>query len=280
MALPYLEAQAKNGAGTPYVVHLLLDEAVPLDRDALVKGLEARLGRVEPAENASATLHFSLPEYVARIGEARMPFQLAVLALDGISVDELGAALRQSWTWSGASEIAARCRASLTLADFFGAGLDRRIRLALFHGAMSTLLELLPIRAIQWMPSQQVISPGAYVEQLQRGEGLRGSAINVRKFRINTAEGPVHLIDTMGLHAFGLPDLQCRYVDEDTARMRALLLDRAAALFDEGESFIARGAVTGLGEGDEWPFVPATSSAEPKRPVLDLSPSSPRTSAG
>lgn len=236
MALPYLDAQAQNGADTPYMAHLLLDEAVPVDRAAVVAALESRLGTVVPVDESQA-LHFALPDYPARVGEGTSPVQLAVLALEGIGVDELGAALRQSWSWKDAGQVAAHCRASLTLTDFFGAGLDRRIRLALFHGAMTALLDVLPVRAVQWLPSQQVIAPDEYRERLRAGEGLRGSALNVRRFKLPSGEGYVQLLDTVGLRAFGLPDLQCTVEDGDRERAEDYLYAQAARMFAEGEKW-------------------------------------------
>lgn len=263
MAQPYLEAQARNGAATPYLVHFLLDQAVPVDRAALIDALRARLGRVEPVDGSGEALHFSLPEYVAQIGEIAVPVQLAVLALEGISVDELAASLRQSWTWPDAGEVASRCRASLSLADFYGSGLHRRIRLALFHGAASALLELLPVRAIQWMPSQQVIAPGAYLEQLRTGEGLRGSAINVRRFRLG--QGSLEqVLDTVGLGAFGLPDLEVRLQGGDVPATREWLFAQATELFETG-------ALSGASEE-------RASTAPPTRTVLGME--APRPGSG
>lgn len=270
MALPYFRTQASSGAQTPYIVHLLLDEAVPVDREALVQGWRARLGKVEPAEPTSGALHFALPDYPS---EGGVPLQLAVMALEGIGVDELAACLRQSWTWKDAAPIAAACRASLTLADFHGAGVDRRIRLAVFHGAVATLLQTLPVRAVQWLPSQQVLEPSAYLARLAEGEGLRGSAVNVRRFRVQGEDGaPVQVMDTMGLGAFGLPDLQVRFSGLDPDAVSAWLQDQAVRLFEEGERFVFQdGLPAAEGEG-LWRFRPGDSIAEPERRVLDVTP--------
>ncbi len=269
MSLPYFRTQAESGAQTPYIVHLLLDAAVPVEREALLEGWRTRLGRVEPVdEGESGALHVALPEYLSGGG---VPLQLAVMALEGIGVEELAACLRQSWTWDGAAPVAAQCRASLTLSDFHGGGVDRRIRLAVFHGAVATMLGLLPVRAVQWLPSQQVLEPGAYLQRLAEGEGLRGSALNVRRFRMKAEDGePVQVMDTLGLGAFGLPDLQVRFRGIDTARATDWLYGQAARLFDEGERFVfAQGVPAAEGSGI-WRFHPEDSAAAPERRVLEV----------
>ncbi len=280
MQLPYLSTQARSGAQTPYVVHLLLDQAVPVDKDALLEGWRQRLGRVEPAEAQSESLHFALPDFASRVGEQQVPLQLAVMALEGIGVEELAACLRQSWTWPDAGEVAAHCRASLTLSDFYGAGVDRRIRLAVFHGALSTLLEVLPVRAVQWLPSQQVVEPSSYRSSLAAGEGLRGSAVNVRRFRTQGDDGSiVQVMDTMGMHAFGLPDLQARFSGLDVAAVEQWLYGQAGRLFDEGERFVFQQGVPGPEGGEPWRFRPADASAPPERKVLDFIRGDPGVSA-
>lgn len=269
MSLPYFRTQAESGAQTPYLVHLLLDTAVPVGREALLEGWRQRLGRVEPVDEGQAdALHVALPDYLSTGG---VPLQLAVMALDGIGVQELAACLRQSWTWSDAAPVSAACRASLTLSDFNAAGVDRRIRLALFHGAVAAMLQTLPVRAIQWLPSQQVLEPRAYLERLAAGEGLRGSALNVRRFRMQAEDGErVQVLDTIGLGAFGLPDLQVRFRDVDTDRAVDWLYGQAARLFDEGERFVfAQGVPAAEGSGT-WRFHPEDSAAEPKRRVLEV----------
>jgi hypothetical protein len=263
MRLPYFQTQATSGAQTPYLVHLLLDKAVPVDREALIDGWRRRLGVVEPVESGSVALHFALPEYPSAQEGTTVPLQLAVMALEGIGVEELAACLRQSWTWPDAGEVAAHCRASLTLSDFYGGGVDRRIRLAVFHGALAALLEVLPVRALQWLPSQQVIEPAAYLAGLAGGEGLRGSAVNVRRFRRQDARGQtVQVMDTMGLGAFGLPDLQCRFTDLDRDQVVSWLFLQAGRLFDEGERSVQHDAV------------PAEAAAPPERWVLEVDPGS------
>lgn len=272
MATAYLETQAKSGEQTPYLAHVLMDGAVTLDRERLVSALNARLGRVKVTDLESGGLLFTLPEFSGRVDDTQVSVQLGVLALEGIPIDDLAAALRQSWSWPDAGEVAAHCRAHLTVSDFFGAAVDRRIRLALFHGAMSCLLEQLPVRAIQWAPSQQVISPDAYLERLATGEGLRGSALNVRRFKLSP-EGdgaPLQLLDTMGLSAFGLPDLQVRFTGRGTAEVEQWLHAEAARLFDEGDRFVARGTAAPL-PGEAAGFLDDTRSiAPPDRRVLEI----------
>ena len=276
MHLPYLSTQARSGAQTPYVVHVLLDQAAPVDKAALVEGWRQRLGQVEPVESQGEALHFALPDFSSRVGDQKVPLQLAVMALEGIGVDELAASLRQSWTWPDAGEVAAHCRASLTLSDFYGAGIDRRIRLAVFHGALSSLLESLPVRAVQWLPSQQVVEPGAYLARLAAGDGLRGSALNVRRFRTQTGDGQaLQVMDTMGLHAFGLPDLQVRFSGLDSARVEDWLYSHAGRLFEEGERFVFQEGLVGPDNVEVWRFRPADASAPPERRVLDLGPGDP-----
>lgn len=270
MQSTYLDAQVQNGAATPYLVHLLMDQAIPPDRDSLMRRLTARLGTVTPVAAEDSTLHFALPDYPSKLEGVQVPLQVAVLALEGVSVDELALCLRQSWTWPDAGEVAAHCRASLTLSDFYGAGVDRRVRLALFHGALSALLEEVPVRAVQWLPSQQVVAPGAYLEQLAQGEGLRGSAVNVRRYRLHSTEGIIHVVDTMGLAAFGLPDLQLSFTRLEPARVADWLYAQATLLFEEGEAFASRPALASIHGDEDWRMTEALSTASPTRRVLDI----------
>ena len=73
--------------------------------------------------------------------------------------------------------------------------------------------------AISWPQSQRVGDP----EQFAAGD-LDG-LINVRYFSISNDPGAV-VMDTLGLHVFGLPDVQCHFQDRARRDRRDALLHR------------------------------------------------------
>ena len=58
------------------------------------------------------------------------------------------------------------------------------------------------------------------------------------------------VLDTLGMHVFGLPDLQCHFRDRDPGEIAGLLYATALYVFDSGD-VIAHGNTISGPQGDE-----------------------------
>jgi hypothetical protein len=132
----------------------------------------------------------------------------------------------------------------------------------------------MPPAAIHWKPAGKLVDPAAFL----RADGssncseLPAAALNVRVFRIKRgAEGDV-LMDTMGLAALGLPDLQVLYRGLEPNRVASHLYACALHVLRHGDCLEDGETIEGPSRGQEWTCRHAGALAEPPRPVVDFDP--------
>lgn len=191
----------------------------------------------------------------------------------------LSAALAQSWQFPEARQALEPCRFVLTLRETPVPGAPPAQRLRTLQAAVQTVLEAVHGEALHCIDSQQFIPPGLFVGETEaRGiPTLQAGAINVRFFRIDTpgvADGRF-LMDTLGLHALGLPDVQIDYRWLDPGAVARTLFGAAAYLFEFGDVIEEGHSIEGCLPGSRWSAKRMDSVAEPRRPVVAFDPGVP-----
>lgn len=265
LRLPQFDATRPPLAGPhePYVVRLLLPAPVTLDAqrllqtvrevepDASLRDGEPLCVQLEPGAGASATL----------------------TALDRVSEPEqVEAALNQTWDWPNARESVQHAQAELVIRDAAAHALGRRRRLRFVHALLRAAFEQTPVLALHWMPSQRIVHPEAYRESVGHGAPAGDTAINVRLFRIPDGKPGEMLMDTLGLAALGLPDLQCHFTGLNPGDVAPLLFAYAEYLFDKGDVLNDDSMVRGIHDQQEWVVHREESLAPPARDVVDIRP--------
>ena len=101
-------------------------------------------------------------------------------------------------------------------------------------------------------------------------------AVNVRLFHVEEGRSDERVMDTVGLAALELPDVQCHFFALDVAAVAALLDETARYLWTEGDV---------IGDGDTVPGPSATARrgpavarialVDPPRDVVDVTPPAP-----
>ena len=164
------------------------------------------------------------------------------------------------------------------MTDLFARDLEPREHLAIFQSVLLGLIEASPPAAIHWRPAGKLVDPAALLRASgsARYDDLPASAINVRLFRVKNSEDGDLLMDTLGLAALMLPDLQIHFHGLEPASVAAHLYAfglhvlRHGDVLDDGD---ARGRPPA---GQTWTCWHAPASlVEPTRPVIDLDPGPP-----
>ena len=151
--------------------------------------------------------------------------------------------------------------------------LPYRERLALFQRVLGGVLEIVPTLAINWRPTQQLVDPLAYLKALDSGGSALffAGAVNVRFFNIENSNGDM-LMDTLGLAALGLPDLQCHFRQLEPAEVSAVLHNTALYVFENGDAIEDGHTIDGHTRWSKWRCQHELALVEPKREVIDLNP--------
>lgn len=263
-----------GGSGSPYPIELLLMSAPVLDADRLGEALSARLGPVKRSDEAPAReLHF-LPDK-SRFAGTGGAVATRLVFREGEPADHarLRSTLAQSFDLENGETRLENCRASVSMAAIAGPALAGREFRKLISAGLLALLECVEAELIFWPPSGQLLDPAKARSKLsepaQRTNPTYGF-VNVRLF--NVEENGTRIMDTLGLGALGLTDLQIHFKDLDKAAVADLLYSIAAYLMEKGNVIENGHTVPGLLAGESWTCLHAMALVEPDRLVLDIDP--------
>jgi hypothetical protein len=185
------------------------------------------------------------------------------------SKKELAAAIDHTRDWPEAAAAAARARAAVALVD----ELPSEERLGPFVARVAVAAAKLPCVAIWWKPAERLVEPRALAAAARDEDPLQ-VALNVRLFHVEEGRSDERVMDTVGLAALELPDVQCHFFALDVAQVAELLDETARYLYDEGDVIGDTDTVPGL-DGAPWKCRRESALVDPPRDVVDLTPPSP-----
>lgn len=266
-----------------YTVELLYDGLPEIDKGKLLDALQKRSPDVAPLDGKrdSQLLAFVHTEHGAEAaGKRNSPQAVLLPRAGGLEFATVKGSLDQSWSWPGAVEFIARGRATVALTDLMAANLPHLERLTLFENVLAAMLETYPPLAIHWTHTQQFVNPKAFLDAMMEAGGLvyTPGPINVRLFRVekDAADGPEEFfMDTVGLAALGLRDLQCHFRGLDTQAVSRALYNTAIYLMEKGSIIEDGETVPGIKPEEKWTCYPMASISLPDRPALTLDPGPP-----
>ena len=286
-----LEQEKDFGFARVYAVELKYRQKPVLDRKVLYEKMEQYTGKLAP-ENAKTDkpglavweadrqedsedadlLHFFHMNYAVTYAEGEMPAQTSIMDCEHRPASDYAAAVQQSWHWQDAGRALEECSHSLLLIDMMASGLDPRERLELFTGALRAVLETAPCDVLYFRESDKLVAPEEYLAAIESGSYLYG-AMNIRFYNVEgtgseRAEG---LMDSIGLAALGIPDVQCHFYDLDPGELAANMTNIGYYLFNQGD-VIADGETIGFTEDMRWRCEHQYALASPHRVVIDINP--------
>jgi Domain of unknown function (DUF4261) len=169
----------------------------------------------------------------------------------------------QTWDWEGAEAAVARATAGVLVTELLTAGWSARDRVAALTRVLAELCRLTQPVAVYWARSQRVSNP-----ETLAADDLDG-IINVRFFTVAGDEDAM-VMDTLGLHVFGLPDLQCHFRGREPGEIAGLLYATARYVFDSGDVIADGHTISGPDGEGRYVCRREKSLLEPSRLVLDV----------
>lgn len=287
-----LQEEKDFGFARVYAVELKYRQQPQFDRNALYEKMElytGKLGQQEEQQDDEAglavwesndadkdnLLHFFHLNYMVSYAEGELPAQTNLMNIEHRPAAEYGTAIQQAWHWQEAAETLNECSHSLLLVDMMASGLEPQSRLRLFTGALRAVLEAAPCDAIYFRESDKLVEPKAYLAAIDEGAILYG-AMNIRFYNVEgTGSGRREsLMDSIGLAALGIPDVQCHFYDLEPNEVAGPLTDIAYYLFQQGD-VIADGETVGFTEDMRWRCEHQYALTAPRRVVIDIDPGEP-----
>lgn len=280
-----VESEKDFGFARVYSVELIYKEKPQLQRELLYANMERYTGKLDRPEQEESEaglavwepneetdqdlLHFFHLNYMVGYAEGEMPAQTSLVESELRSPTEYKTAIEQAWHWQEAEQTLEQCRHSLLLVDMLASGLEPKDRLELFTGSLRAVLEAAPCDALYFRESDKLVEPRAYLDAIENGAILYG-AMNVRFYNVQGTGSarPESLMDTIGLAALGVPDVQCHFFDLTPNEVASFLTDIGYYLFKEGD-IISDGETVGFTEDMRWRCAHQYALAAPHRVVLD-----------
>lgn len=209
-------------------------------------------------------------DFLVEYQEGKIPAQCTIFkpeTNEHISKN-LDLAYRQLWHWPEAKEKTKYIKYELVLTDLMSRPLDYKIRLDIFQKFVCSVAKALEPRAIYFPTSEKIVEPSVYIENIWNvdKDKLYGF-LNVRLFNI---EGSGLLMDTVGLHSFGLPDFQFQFTDYEPGQVAGLLNSYANYIYDYGSVIKNGNTVEGFETGAKWKCIYDSSLLEPIRNILRI----------
>lgn len=267
-----------------YGVELLCSQVPSITKPTLLAHMQRRCPGAKPLDPnpQSSLLSFVHPEHPIQLKDARVAAQtFMVVGNQPVNAEQRRAALEQAWDFPAARDAVSRCQATVMVSDLMSSGLEHRERLDLFQRALRAVLDTARCDAIYWRASDRIVDASAWVHAFDAGNAARlfmAGAVNVRMFRVPGPEGSVGeatVMDTLGLGALGLPDLQCHFNGLEPGAVARVLFNTAWYIFSEGDVIADGHTLQGAEPGSTWRCQHEDALVGPERVVLDLDPGAP-----
>jgi hypothetical protein len=262
-----------------YGVELLCRERPTIRKRELLSALWERFPAIVPLDQNpdSDSLAFVHTDHFVKYSNGSAPAQVFMAWADKpLSLESLEQSLQQSWGFPKAREGLEACKITFLVTDLLASALEYRTRLMLFQNALAAVLAIVPCQGIHWQRSQQVVEPVRFLSALEERTAPNpfAGAINVRFFKISDRGGEM-LMDTLGLSALGLCDVQCHFRGIEPNVMARFMANLAVYLFDHGDVINDGHTVEGIKPGSKWKCQHEQALAPPARIVLDVNPGAP-----
>lgn len=262
-----------------FQMYLLFEENVERpNAEAIRKALESRCGKTETVSPDDVLSSFAVEAYKVTYQDGEMPAQVMMADVTPFQPETITELERtQFWTMPDAEDVLDQCRYKLLLSDFMAAGLDYKSRSALLADWLEVAVSLFPACKAVWIPSSgKLLRPAEIADNPYEGAArFLQFGMNIRYFNIHGTEDG--LVDSLGLFAIGLPDVQYHFhtLDPDDVSQHAFAV--AAYLFEAEVPVNDGETIAGLLNGEmapdvQWPCRFELALIQPSREVLDICP--------
>ena len=261
------------GRPSPTMVELLYDDDPLLDITAVAARAAERAGSPTSVIDGEQSVGVAFPAQPVPYAEGPVPMAVWILTAERARpVDWIETTLQQTWSWRDeAARIVPHAKGSLLVSDMLSGPLDRRLRLPLFHAVLAAAVEVTRPIAMLSINGERFLDPEDYLDELAEDPVAFHSTINVRFVTIEDEPGE-GVMDTAGMAAFALPDVQLHFRGLEPGFVAGKLISVARYLFDHGDVIEDGHTVPGLDDGEHWRCQHEWSMLGPRRMVLDIDP--------
>jgi hypothetical protein len=263
-----------DGFVETYSVELYMKEKPIILENKLLENIKKYCGNVKIISDQDTNITFAFMDYVLDYKNVSVPVTMTLsISHEELENEKLKKSLKQSWNYNKDKESIEKCKIKVIVTDLMAIGLEYTKRVELFQKALYAIVELIPCEGINFHISEQVITREDYLENnpLDDEYDPLFGILNVRIFKIEGQRNE-YIMDTLGLSAVGLCDLQCHFKNLDTNDISNILYSYGYYIFDNQDVIDDMKIIEGISENDKWNCRHEVALIEPERVVLDINP--------
>ena len=263
-----------DGFAETYSVELYMKEKPIILENKLLENIKKYCGNVKIVSDQDTNITFAFMEYILDYKNVSVPVTIMISISDEEQENEkLKRSLEQSWNYKKDKEVIESCKIKVIITDLMAIGLDYTERVDLFQKALYAIVELIPCEGINFNITEQVISREDYLgnNPLSDEYDPLFGMLNVRIFNVEGRKNE-YIMDTLGLSALGLCDLQCHYKNLDPNEVTNILYAYGYYIYDNPDAADDMKEIEGISKNNKWKCQHEVALAGPERVVLDINP--------
>ena len=265
-----------------YQMHLLFREKGKRPEGKKILGrLQKEFGQVDLVADVDHSLAtFAIADFPVEYKKDKKVIPAQVLMadftpFDPASVDRMQRS--QLWDCPDGEKLLDSCKYKLMLSDFLAAGLEYKLRCRLLARWLEIALELFDDCVGVWIPaSGKLLTRQQLLNNPYRGDDrFLYFGVNIRFFNIQGTEDM--MVDSLGLYAVGLPDVQYHFHGLDPNDVADHAYRAVGYLFGHDAPVKPGETIGGLKDGQlsaevHWPCRYEKALLQPEREVMDICP--------
>lgn len=254
---------------------LLFIDQPKIDADTILDELKKYFDTVENISQDKSFI-FQFPEFKIELEDATLPAQCLIAVPDDnkFDVEIPDAAFQQNWHWSEANEIVEKCNYEILITDFMSRNLPHKERVNLYMTFLTAVTKATQPNAIYSFHGEKIVDPVQLIENWESGQKpILDVLCNVRLYNISDSENNELIMDSVGLHSFGLPDFQIQFSGFEANDIANLLWNYVYYVFEYGDIIENGNTLEGIESGSKWKCERKIATLSPERVVINVLPS-------
>lgn len=256
-----------------YMMNLLFREKCASPSiDIVVEKLKERFGDVDIVGDNTNLSSFALSDHtIAYEGGKKAPSMVIITECESIEKPLGDAVARtQFWDCPNGVELLDSCSWQVMIGDFMARGLPALERAEILADWLEIALELFPsCVAVYFQASAKLLTAEQLKDNPYSG-ALRFfyGGVNARFFNIQGTNDM--LVDTLGMYAFALPDMQYHFHTLNPNEVVNHAYNTAIYQFENDAPIKQDDTIQGLDSESKWKCQYESALIQPKRDVLDI----------
>lgn len=262
-----------------YMMHLLFEEKpIKPNPDVIKSALIRKFGEVDTVSNNKELTSFAIRKYSAQFKEGSLPPQVVMAEVHEFNQDSIDEFSRsQFWDIYDGNAVLNQCKYELFIFDLMASVMEYKERCELLMDWLEVAVELFPeCRAVWVKPAGKLFDADKIREGgIPRENRFVYYGVNARFFNIENSNDQI--VDTLGLYAIGLPDIQYHFHDLDPNHVVNHAYNVASYIYDKNAPIENGETIDGIENGVmdaniRWNCQYEDSLIQPGRVVLDVCP--------